>query len=449
MTKLAAAPDAAPETALGLIDPDGRLVEADDALVGLNGRAGGAVGEPLAIPQLATLARQSRRLGVAIARTVVVADRDADVELFARLRPEGAGVRLSLSGWRERAPWRPGATGDGAELDLLRTGTDWRWECDATLRLGAVSVDAGARHGFDAAAMLGRPLTELFAFEADGAGQLRILDALAARRSFDAQPARLRPSGRPVLVSGLARHGLGGGFAGFAGGVRAGLAPVDPTVGATIGDHLERALRGPLGRIIADADSIYDQADGALGADYAGYAADIASAGRHLMALVDDLADLEAVERPDFRPLIEPVDLADLARRAAGLLSVRAANAGVAISRPAPDAVEPALGDFRRVLQILVNLIGNAVRYSPPGASVAVAVRPGAITVADAGKGIAPADQARVFEKFERVDPSEPGGSGLGLYIARRLARAMGGDVLLDSEAGTGARFTLTLPTGG
>jgi len=69
-----------------------------------------------------------------------------------------------------------------------------------------------------------------------------------------------------------------------------------------------------------------------------------------------------------------------------------------------------------------------------------------AIIVADQGKGIAEADQDRIFEKFERVDPNEPGGTGLGLYIARRLARAMQGDISVDSKPGQGARFTFTLP---
>jgi signal transduction histidine kinase len=68
------------------------------------------------------------------------------------------------------------------------------------------------------------------------------------------------------------------------------------------------------------------------------------------------------------------------------------------------------------------------------------------VVIADQGKGIAEADQARIFEKFERVDPTEAGTTGLGLYIARRLARAMGGDISVDSAPGQGARFTLTLP---
>jgi signal transduction histidine kinase len=69
-----------------------------------------------------------------------------------------------------------------------------------------------------------------------------------------------------------------------------------------------------------------------------------------------------------------------------------------------------------------------------------------AVIVADQGKGIALDDQERIFAKFERVDPSEPGGTGLGLYIARRLARAMGGDIVVDSAPGQGARFIFTLP---
>jgi signal transduction histidine kinase len=70
------------------------------------------------------------------------------------------------------------------------------------------------------------------------------------------------------------------------------------------------------------------------------------------------------------------------------------------------------------------------------------------VSVADSGKGIAPEDQARIFEKFARVDPSEPGGSGLGLYISQRLARAMGGEISVESVPGEGARFVFALPVG-
>ena len=168
------------------------------------------------------------------------------------------------------------------------------------------------------------------------------------------------------------------------------------------------------------------------------------------MGLVDDLLDLQFVEKDGFSAAKEDLDLADIARRAAGLLAVRAEAQHVRIDRPSGDDRLPATGEFRRALQVLVNLIGNAVRYSPDGGMVWIRLeREGgvaAVIVADQGKGIAPEDQARIFEKFERVDPSEPGGSGLGLYIARRLARAMGGDIVVDSAPGQGARFVFTLP---
>ncbi|WP_174280060.1 sensor histidine kinase, partial [Sphingomonas bacterium] len=222
------------------------------------------------------------------------------------------------------------------------------------------------------------------------------------------------------------------------------------TLPASFTAGLDRALRRPLARIVANADTINAAADGPIAPDYADYAADIAHAGRHLLELVDDLVDLQAIERPDFMLAVEPIDLAEVARRAAGLLGVRAGQMRVVIERPASLAACPARGDHRRALQIAVNLLGNALRYSPRGETVRVEAfgdrDQARLVVTDRGKGITPADQARIFGKFERVDPSEVGGNGLGLYIARRLARGMNGDLTVESAPGEGARFTLSLP---
>lgn len=443
-----------PAAVLGAsFDRDGRLVAADPALAALNARAGGRVGAVFAPPALATVVRLARRLGIVVSRGVTVADEEADIEMWARAQPEGDGVRLAVSGWREVACWAPPRRAGPVAPDAA-----WRWETDAALRLTLVSPDAGRRHGFDPFALLGRPLTALFDLGSEGDGLLPILSALAGRSALADQPARLRPTGAAVRLSAAVRTDAAGGFGGFLGSVRIvdeeeqAPAPTAPAAGLPAGfsEGLDRALRTPLARIVAHADSINAEAEGPIAADYAGYAADISSAGRHLIGLVDDLVDLQAIERADFLPARDPIDLADVARRAAGLLSVRAANGEVSIERPGFGDAAPATGDFRRTLQIMVNLIGNAVRYSPPGAVVAVAVGHDGdrvvATVADRGKGIAAADQARVFEKFERVDPSEPGGSGLGLYIARRLARAMGGDLSVESAPGEGAVFTLALP---
>jgi signal transduction histidine kinase len=437
------------------IDGDGRLVAADPALLTLNARAGGAIGAPLAVPQLATVVRIARRLGIVVTRRVLVADTEADIQLWVRAQPDGAGIRIAASGWHERQPWAPVA---GLPVHAYRdfTGAEdgWRWETDAGLRLTFLPIDHAP--GFDTLALLGEPLTRLFRLGSDDVEDLPILEALARRKPFSGQPARLRSDNAPVLLSATIRLDAEGGFAGFQGVARPAEEPGGPPprarteLSAQFTEGLDKALRAPLGRIVANADSINAQAEGPVDPAYSDYAADIANAGRHLLGLIDDLVDLQAIERADFRLAVEPIDLADVARRAVGLLAVRAGNAEVAIVRPRPDAVLPALGEFRRTLQILLNLIGNAIRYAPAGSLVTVATGEDAasvsITVADTGKGIAPEDQARIFEKFARVDTSEPGGNGLGLYIARRLARAMGGDLSVESAAGMGARFTLTLP---
>jgi len=443
----------------GLVDRAGRLLEADQRLMDLNSRAGGGIGQSIAIPQIATLARLAQRLGILVSRGVVAADGDDDVELWVRAEPEKAGVRLLITGWRSRAAWYPEATQGEREGDFLRSACDWSWETDSALRITFLSISAGARHGFDSASMLGQPLTRLFALGEDGEGAFPILAGLAMHQRFDGQNATIRATGRTVRLSATPRTDAGGAFAGFIGAAHMidDAPPVLPQPAAAPEDltdafaaRLDQALRSPLGRIIANADSINAQSEGPLRQDYADYAADIANAGRHLMGLVDDLVDLQAIERSDFIVAKESVDLADVARRAAGLLGVRASEAQVRIDKPAPQDMLPATGEFRRALQVLVNLIGNAVRYSPREGMVWIRTERengvAAVIVADQGKGIALEDQARIFEKFERVDPREPGGSGLGLYIARKLARAMGGDVTVDSAPGQGARFVFTLP---
>jgi len=452
----------------GRIDQDGRLIEADPPLADLHRRAGGEPDGPMAVPQIAALIRLARRLGIVISRGVIAADGDSDLDLWVRAQPDGDTVALTITGWTSR-PARPPYPAPEIERihDFLRAPADWLWQTDAALRVVALSASASAAFGSRSASVLGQPLTRLFRLIEDEKGELPILVAAASQSRFDDQLAEVRDGGNRVRLSGVPLVGSEGEFAGFSGSVASlveeeGQAPpaegrIEPADeeygdGGAFGERLDKALRTPLDRIVANADSIRAQADGPLRGDYADYAADIARAGRHLLALIDDLVDLQAIERPDFRPLVEEVDLADVARRAAGLLAVRAADRSVLLDRPAPEESLAAIGEFKRALQILVNLIGNAVRYSPPGGSVWIrAAREGAaaaVVVADQGRGIAPADQERIFEKFGRVDPDEPGGTGLGLYIARRLARAMGGDIVVDSAPGQGARFVFTLPAG-
>lgn len=443
----------------GRVDAEGRLVAADPPLADLNARAGGGEGGVLSVPQIAALARLARRLGITISRAAIAADGERDIDLWVRAQPVGDEVALSITGWAERPPAAAPVPQAERETDFLRAAADWTWETDDTLHFTALSAAAAAALGHPPNALVGQPLTRLFRFREGEDGSLPILTALAEHRRFDGQLAELRAGGKArFLLSGVPLIDGMGRFAGFHGAAlslraqdaQPAAAPGAPARASAFAERLDQALRAPLTYIVEHAERMRTQPDGPLGSDYAGYAVDIAAAGRHLLALVDDLVDLQAIERPDFAPEREPVDLADLARRAAGLLAVRAADRKVRIDAPAAGETLPATGDFTRALQVLVNLIGNAVRYSPEDAAVWIRLeREGdlaAVIVADQGRGIAPEDQQRIFDKFERLDAREPGGTGLGLYIARRLARAMGGDISVDSAPGQGARFTFTLP---
>ncbi|KPQ31544.1 MAG: two-component system, OmpR family, phosphate regulon sensor histidine kinase PhoR, partial [Porphyrobacter sp. HL-46] len=204
-----------------------------------------------------------------------------------------------------------------------------------------------------------------------------------------------------------------------------------------------------------DAPDIRARLAGPLRDEYSDYAGTIASAGQHLAAMLDDLSDLEVVETPGFATVRERVDLVDAAGRAAGILGVRAQNREIKLIVAGDRGAAMALAEFRRVLQILINLIGNAIAYSPAGSTVtitasAVDERRVAVSVADEGPGVTPEQAQRIFEKFERLgrdnDGGKDGGSGLGLYISHRLAAAMDGSLTVASADGGGAVFRLELP---
>lgn len=453
---------ARPFVVTGSVDASGQLVAADARLLALNRQAGGDDNGPIAIPQLATLTRMARTLGVTISRAIIVADGDIDRELTVNASPSGALINLLISGWQVREAPMPSAAmqADRAHY-YTQFETDGLWTCDARLRLSHVPVALVALCGVKRGTATDLEMTKLFHLVENDDGSLPLLTGCASRVAFAGQMADLRDA--PTI--GLRLHGLPlfaetGEFEGFSGGFAfINRAHSLPTIASLIDQHVEnddagnaveQALRRPVVQIIAQADQLASRQSGPLRAEYTTYAHDISAAGRHLLGLIDDISDLQTVEHPAFRTAEDRIDLADIARRSASLLRVRASDRNVRIDAPSLDEVIMATGDFRRVLQIIVNLLSNAVRYSPPGSSVWIRSEIegdlAAIIVADQGKGIAPEDQLRVFDKFERVDTTEPGGTGLGLYISRKLARAMNGDINVDSAPGQGSRFVLTLP---
>lgn len=441
--------------------PDGTLASADTLLLALQREAGGDIGTPIAVPQIAAIVRLSRRLGVTVSRPIVAAAERGDIDMWVRARPEGGGMALSIIDWRERSvaamPMDPAA----CESDIAALAEGWVWQIDTHLRFQMLLAGDDVQGALPADAPVpGTRFSAFFDLKPDEEGDMAMLLGLAQRRAFRDQRASLvGDETRQFRLSAFPLFDMAGQLVGYRGAAlpaeQAVVAPfrqdgVVTLYPADFSKRLDRSLRQPLGRIIANADTIGAQLDGPLRPDYADYAQDIASAGRHLMALVDDLADLQAIDRPDFSVVAEEVDLADLGRRAAGLLGVKALDRQIGIVAPETDCAVNAIGEFRRVLQILVNLVGNAVRYSSEGGMVRIVTEQGhgeaRIMVIDHGPGIAPADRERIFNKFERLGRDDAGGSGLGLYISRRLARAMGGDIHIGGEPGEGACFVLTLP---
>lgn len=439
---MASAPDTPPPV-MGRVDAIGRLVEADPMLADLQNQAGSEVGARLALPQLAAVARLVRKLGISVSRPAVVAGRDHDVEMWVRAEPAGEDVLLHVEKWKKRPPapsrLEIAAGDDGLVGKAIRNS----WATDVELRFTSVSSELAQFMGVEPSEAEGQPMTRFLRLEEGEDGAMPLLTALAARTAFAGQPAIVRAAGNQRLVlSGEPVAGEDGAFAGLRGRAIPDhiQLPEAANEGATIDPALDQALRSPLARIIQAAEGIIDRADGPLRSDYAAYAGDIAAAARHLLSVIRSMVD----EPADATSVI---DLGVLAGEAIALVQPQAEERTVALELRG-EAVIPVHGDRRGVIQILVNLLGNAVRHSPDGGTVTLELarseRFGEAGIADQGKGIAQADQERIFEKFERLE--EGGGAGLGLAIARRLARSMGGEVSLLSAPGEGAVFTLSLP---
>lgn len=173
---------------------------------------------------------------------------------------------------------------------------------------------------------------------------------------------------------------------------------------------------------------------------------------RSMIRLLDDMLDVSRLRTGVLAMVPKPFDLAELGRRVVEIISEQATPAGIAVTLQAPDAL-PLEGDEFRIEQVITNLLTNALRYGD-GKPVAVTVGAGegraVVSVRDQGMGIAPADQERIFQQFERTEGSaQVPGLGLGLFIARQIVEAHRGRLEVRSELGQGAEFLLYLPLPG
>jgi two-component system, OmpR family, sensor kinase len=202
-------------------------------------------------------------------------------------------------------------------------------------------------------------------------------------------------------------------------------------------------LKTPLTSIRGYAEGLHE------GALPVGDAAEtIVAESRRLERLVGDLLDLARMNKAEFSVRREPIDLAEIGREAVRRYESQAEEFGVRLELAGP-AEALALGDGDRVLQIVSNLLENALRLAPAGGRVRIAVTPGELRVEDDGPGLAPEELARAFERFylhSRYGRERPVGTGLGLAIVKELAEGMGGSVAVSSAPGELTVFTVRLP---
>jgi PAS domain S-box-containing protein len=217
--------------------------------------------------------------------------------------------------------------------------------------------------------------------------------------------------------------------------------------------NMSHEIRTPLTAVLGYSDMLATMTD--LDAHAQTYARRISGAGSALLAIINDILDFSKLEAGmvDVRP--EPTEVARIIDDTLVLLEGRAAEKGLALSQTiAPDVPQGVLLDGDRLRQILVNLTGNAVKFTDSGqVSIRVDTTDGGqslrIEVEDTGPGLDAAHCARLFQRFHQIDGSltrRHGGTGLGLAISKGLAEAMGGSISVISQPGKGSVFQLTLP---
>jgi two-component system OmpR family sensor kinase len=203
-------------------------------------------------------------------------------------------------------------------------------------------------------------------------------------------------------------------------------------------------LKTPLTAIRGYAEALQD---GAIEPDEV--ATTVAVEAARLERLVRDLLDLARMNRTDFSVHVSDIDLAEVAEDAVRRYEQQADLFGVTLSALA-DGPAPAVADADRVLQVVSNLVENALRLTPRGGEVRVAAAPGVLRVEDTGPGLQPEEREHAFERFylhERYGRERPVGTGLGLAIVKELTEAMGGTVEVTSEPGRLTAFTVRLAT--
>jgi signal transduction histidine kinase len=393
-------------------------------------------------------------VGVAVALTVLFA-----VIIAQFRRQEEQNARLNLG----RAALRASERQLKAYAEMA---ADWFWEQDADLRFvrdsnipfTSLPTDVGKTR-WD----LADPAMDPQRWETHKA-------ELAARRKFrDFRWERIGTDGkrRHMSTSGDPIFDEAGMFLGYHGTGRDVTADVEAADVLRVAKeraeagsrarseflrNMSHELRTPLHAIIGFSELINDRAGGPIGNNYVDWAGEILNSGRHLLELINDVLDLSRIDTGCYEIADDSVDLEVVARACRGMLRAQAEANQLRVDCEISDAV--VLADRRAVKQIMLNLMANAVKFTPAGGVVSIRTEPAAngdlaVVVADTGIGIDPAALASPGEAFTQADGSvrrKYGGTGLGLAISRKLAAMHGGALTIESALGQGTTVRVNFP---
>ncbi len=216
--------------------------------------------------------------------------------------------------------------------------------------------------------------------------------------------------------------------------------------------NMSHELRTPLNAILGYAELMLDSIYGEPSDKMRAVLVRLQASGRHLLGLINDVLDLSKIEAGQLTLSLDDYSLGDVVQGVVSAVEPLAAEKLLVFKVEVAPGLPTGRGDGRRLSQVLLNLVGNAIKFTDKGeVAIRASVTNGAFTVAvcDTGPGIAAADQAKIFEEFQQADSSitrEKGGTGLGLSIAKRIIEMHGGRIWVESEPGKGSTFYFTVP---
>ena len=355
--------------------------------------------------------------------------------------------------------------------DFAQMASDWFWEQDAELRFQSITgrapmIAPGNKRRYE-----GKTRWELANPNPADERWIQHRADLEARRPFrdfrydnigdDGNRHYLSISGNPIFDDA-------GTFRGYRGTGR------DITAEVEAADELRRAkgaaeaanrakseflanmsheLRTPLNAIIGFSELIRDQPFGKISNQYEEYASEINEGGHHLLSFINDVLDMSKIEAGRYDLSDEEIDLGRMVRACVGMLKLRAKEGQVSVS--CDPCVDKTIvrGDARAIKQVILNVLSNAVKFTPPGGTVSVCAELAggdlALKITDTGTGIDEDALGHLFEPFRQANASirrRFGGTGLGLAISRKLLMLHGGSVVIESRHGKGTTVRLVFP---